>query len=144
MKVYSIGFTQKSAREFFGTLKEAGITRLVDVRLNNISQLSGFSKRADLEYFLRELCNADYVHQPLLAPTQGMLDEYKKLSQWDSYAPKFVALLKSRQIEKHISPDLFSGKTVLLCSEPEATHCHRRLVAEYLRDHWDNVEIEHL
>lgn len=144
MKIYTIGFTKKSAQEFFDSLRQSGITRLVDVRLNNISQLSGFSKRGDLAYFLRELCGAEYVHQPLLAPTQGMLDEYKKLNQWDAYAAKFVALLKSRQIEKLVSPDLFSGKTVLLCSEPEANHCHRRLVAEYLRDHWEIVEIEHL
>jgi uncharacterized protein (DUF488 family) len=78
MEIYSIGFTQKTAKQFFGLLKDHRISRLLDVRLNNVSQLSGFAKREDLKYFLREICDADYVHEPLLAPTQEMLDQYKK------------------------------------------------------------------
>ena len=78
MEVYSIGFTQKTAEQFFGLLKERGIRRLLDVRLNNVSQLAGFAKRENLKYFLHEICDADYLHEPLLAPTQEMLDAYKK------------------------------------------------------------------
>jgi uncharacterized protein (DUF488 family) len=96
VEVYTIGFTQKSAAQFFDTLKRVGIKRLLDVRLNNVSQLAGFSKRDDLAYFLREICGADYVHEPRLAPTQEMLDAYKKQKgDWADYEPRFLALMLS-------------------------------------------------
>jgi uncharacterized protein (DUF488 family) len=145
MEIYSIGFTQKSAAEFFGTLKTHGIQRLLDVRLNNTSQLSGFAKQADLAYFLREICNCAYEHEPLLAPEQSMLDAYKKQKgNWDDYAKAFLELMRSRKIESAISPESFRQKTVLLCSEPTAEHCHRRLVLEYLQTSWQDVIIRHL
>ena len=145
MEIYSIGFTQKSASEFFGTLKAHGIERLLDVRLNNTSQLAGFAKQADLAYFLREICGAAYEHEPLLAPTQEILDAYKKQKgDWDVYEKEFTALMTSRSIESAIDKESFKRKTVLLCSEPTAEHCHRRLVLEYLQKHWQGVTIRHL
>jgi uncharacterized protein (DUF488 family) len=145
MEIYSIGFTQKSASEFFGTLKAHGIQRLLDVRLNNTSQLAAFTKQADLAYFLGEICGADYEHQPLLAPTQQILDAYKKQKgDWKAYEKEFIALITSRQIESAIDKEKFKRKTVLLCSEPTVQHCHRRLVLEYLQEHWHGVTIRHL
>jgi uncharacterized protein (DUF488 family) len=145
MEIYTIGFTKKTAEQFFGLLKRSGVTRLIDTRLNNVSQLAGFAKQNDLKYFLKELCQAEYVHEPSLAPIKEMLDEFKKLKgSWSVYEDKFVSLLKERQIEKKLNKDLFKGKAVLLCSEDSPEHCHRRLVAEYLRNHWQDVTINHL
>ena len=124
-----------------------GIRRLLDVRLNNVSQLAGFSKRDDLAYFLRTICDAEYLHEPLLAPTQELLDGYRKHdSGWDAYERRFLALMAERRIEDHISPDFFAMPTVLLCSEATAERCHRRLVLEYLQRAWgaDDVRIVHL
>jgi uncharacterized protein (DUF488 family) len=145
MEIYSIGFTQKSASQFFGALKAHGIERLLDVRLNNTSQLAAFAKQADLAYFLREICGAAYEHEPLLAPTQEMLDAYKKRKGgWEAYEDAFLALMRARKIESALDKGSFARKTVLLCSEPTAEHCHRRLVLEYLQKHWVGVEIHHL
>jgi uncharacterized protein (DUF488 family) len=145
MEVCSIGFTQKTAEQFFTILRNAGIRRLLDVRLNNVSQLAGFAKRADLQFFLREVCGADYRHEPLLAPTQEILDEYKKSKgSWPDYEAKFLALIAGRKIEDQIERSAFSVPTALLCSEPTAEHCHRRLVLEYLRDKWGDLTITHL
>lgn len=145
MEIYSIGFTKKSAREFFDRLRAAEIRRLLDVRLNNVSQLAGFTKKDDLAFFLREISDADYVHEPLLAPTQELLDAYKKRKgDWADYERDFVELMRSRRIEDALDRSLFDLRTVLLCSEPTPEHCHRRLVLEYLRDAWGDVQIVHL
>jgi uncharacterized protein (DUF488 family) len=145
MEIYSIGFTQKSAGEFFGALKANGIERLLDVRLNNTSQLAAFTKHSDLPYFLREICNADYEHEPLLAPTQEILDAYKKRKgDWEAYEVEFLALMRSRTIESVLDKKSFERRTVLLCSELTAEHCHRRLVLEYLLQKWGDVTIRHL
>jgi uncharacterized protein (DUF488 family) len=145
MEIYSIGFTQKSAAQFFGALKTAGIRRLMDVRLNNKSQLAGFTKNSDLPFFLRELCDASYVHEPLLAPNQEMLDTYKKKKgSWSSYEEQFLALMSTRDISNVLDQAGFEQATVLLCSEPTAEQCHRRLVLEYLQRRWDGVIIRHL
>ncbi len=145
MEVYSIGFTKKTAEQFFGILKSAGIRRLLDVRLNNVSQLAGFSKREDLQYFLHEICGAEYRHEPLLAPTKEMLDGYKKeKGSWEDYELRFLSLIASRRIEDQLKPADFAAPTVLLCSEAEADHCHRRLVLEYLQQKWSNLTIHHL
>lgn len=144
MKIYTIGFTKKSAEHFFGLLRGAGVTTLVDVRLNNVSQLSGFAKRDDLRYFLNEMCGVRYTHRLDLAPTQSLLDGYKKHGDsWNDYEDQFLDLLRRRRVEENLPPDLFD-KAVLLCSEDTARHCHRRLVAEYLAQHWSHVTIEHL
>ena len=145
MEVYSIGFTKKTAEQFFGILKRSGIRRLLDVRLNNVSQLAGFTKRDDLRFFLGEICGAEYRHEPLLAPTKEILDRYKKgKGSWAEYEPRFVALMKERRIEKELDRSLFSLPTALLCSEPTAEHCHRRLVLEYLSERWGDLRILHL
>ena len=145
MEIYSIGFTQKTGEQFFGILKDAGVRRLMDVRLNNVSQLAGFSKRDDLAYFLRVILDAEYLHEPLLAPTQEMLDAYKKQKgNWDDYALAFTALMRARQIERHLDKESFLQPTALLCSEPTAENCHRRLVLEYLQEHWGGISFKHL
>ena len=142
--VHTIGFTQKTAAQFFGLLRNSGTKRVVDVRLNNVSQLAGFSKRDDIQFFLKEILGIDYIHLPLLAPTQDILDAYKKhKGDWSIYEPAFLDLMKKREIEKRIDPETIKGGC-LLCSEDKPHHCHRRLVAEYLRAHWEGLEIRHL
>ncbi len=144
MRIFTIGFTKKSAQSFFETLLRSGARRLVDVRLNNASQLAGFSKKDDLAYFLDQLCSMDYVHLPILAPTKEMLDAYKKRHiSWKDYERRFVDLMAERQIEDRIDPEILED-ACLLCSEDEPDYCHRRLVAEYLKERWGNVKIEHL
>ena len=144
MKVFTIGFTKKSARRFFELLKTSGARRIVDVRLNNVSQLAGFVKKDDLEYFLKEICGVGYTHLPELAPTQDMLDEYKKLKgDWAAYERRFLTLMKERQIESTVPKEVIA-EGCLLCSEDKPHHCHRRLVAEYLARRWGDVEITHL
>jgi len=143
VRIFTIGFTKTSAKDFFERLKKSGATRLMDVRLNNVSQLAGFAKRDDLRYFAQEICHIDYVHNPQLAPTQQMLDAYKKQGgQWSAYEKQFLDLIRSRRIENLDRRALDGG--CLLCSEDKPHHCHRRLVAEYLRDKWGDVEIIHL
>jgi len=144
MKVFTIGFTKKSAETFFTRLQRAGVTRLVDVRLNNVSQLAGFTKRDDLRYFTKAICHIDYVHVPELAPTQDILTAYKKeKGDWSVYEQRFLDLMRERRIQSTIARDLLDG-ACLLCSEEKPHHCHRRLVAEYLQQHWGDVEIEHI
>jgi uncharacterized protein (DUF488 family) len=144
MKVFTIGFTKKSAKRFFTELSNAGVKRLVDVRLNNISQLAGFTKKDDLRYFTNAICGIDYVHVPALAPTADILDAYKKhKGDWSLYEQQFLELMRSRRIEETVSREMLDGGC-LLCSEEKPHHCHRRLVAEYLKDKWADVEIEHL
>jgi len=145
MEIYTIGFAQRTAENFFGTLKRVGIRRLIDVRLNNTSQLAGFAKARDLPFFLRELCNAGYFYEPLLSPSKTILDAYKKeKGSWEEYKQQFLALMARRKIEEKISQKLFDVPTVLLCSEATASHCHRRLVLEYLQEKWGGIEIIHL
>lgn len=144
MTVFTIGFTKKNARQFFEALRKSGAKRVVDVRLNNVSQLAGFAKRDDLAFFLKEVCGMDYVHAPELAPTQEMLDEYKKLKgDWATYEKRFLDLMAERRIEERISREQIA-EGCLLCSEDKPHHCHRRLVAEYLREKWGGFEISHL
>jgi uncharacterized protein (DUF488 family) len=143
--IYTIGFTQTTAEHFFGRLREAGVQRLMDVRLNNSSTLAGFSKRDDLAFFLHEILGANYLHVPLLAPTDDLLGRYRKKElAWDAYAEAYLALLDERDIASVIERPVFATSTVLLCSEPTADRCHRRLVAEYLSRAWGDVEIVHL
>jgi uncharacterized protein (DUF488 family) len=145
MQIFTIGFTQKSARKFFDLLKQSGAKRIVDVRLNNVSQLAGFAKREDLKYFAQEICHIDYVHVPDLAPNQNILDDYKKQGgDWSVYENKFLELMRERQIEKNVPKELINGGC-LLCSEDKPHHCHRRLVADYLTEKWGgNVAVTHL
>lgn len=142
--MFTIGFTKKSAEDFFSKLKRSGARRIVDVRLNNVSKLAGFAKRNDLQFFLREICGMDYVHLPDLGPTQDILDEYKKnKGDWSVYEQKFLDLMRRRQIEKKIDRAVIADGC-LLCSEEKPHHCHRRLVAEYLKSHWGDIEVSHI
>ncbi|HKT88122.1 MAG TPA: DUF488 domain-containing protein [Candidatus Sulfotelmatobacter sp.] len=144
MKIFTIGFTKKSAREFFGKLQRPGLKRLIDVRLNNVSQLAGFSKKDDLEFFCGAIASIPYLHLAELAPTQEMLDEYKKKKgDWAEYESRFLALMRERRVEDKLDREVMDG-SCLLCSEPTPEHCHRRLAAEYLSDKWGNIEIEHI
>ena len=144
MRVFSIGFTQKSAEVFFGLIGNEEIKRLVDVRLNNVSQLAGFAKKNDLIYFLRELCGIEYVHLPELAPTKDILNPYKKgLMTWEEYEDRFTDLMVKRNIER-IDKTIIKD-SCLLCSEHKPHQCHRRLVIDYLNKSWDeNFKVKHL
>ncbi len=144
MRIFTIGFTKKSAEKFFSAIRVAGVKRVVDVRLNNVSQLAGFSKRADLQYFLREICGVEYVHLIALAPTQPILDAYKKRKgDWLIYERAFLELMRERRIEDTIPKDLLDN-SCLLCSEDKPQHCHRHLVSEYLKTMWRDVDVVHL
>lgn len=143
-KIFTIGFTKKTAEEFFSRLIRAGVKRVIDIRLNNVSQLAGFAKRDDLRYFLRTICGMDYIHYPDLAPTQEILNNFKQnKGSWEIYEKDFLALLTTRQVGKKIKPELLN-EACLLCSEDKPTQCHRQLVAEYFRAKWNNVKIFHL
>lgn len=156
LKLYTIGFTKKSAQTFFGLLRASGAKRLVDVRLHNSSQLARFAHANDLPYFLQRICGMKYLHAPDLAPTKALLDGYRDGSiDWETYERDFLALLNARRIlTEGIRPTgarrirsrfrATMDNSCLLCSEHEPDHCHRRLVAEYFRRHWGDVEIEHL
>lgn len=145
MKTYTVGFTQKNAERFFGLLQKAQIQKLIDVRLNNVSQLAGFAKRDDLRFFLGELCGAEYLHLSELAPTQDILQAYKKGEMnWARYEDRFLNLLAKRNVEHQFSATLFD-RSCLLCSEHLPHQCHRRLVVEYLNRHWNTeLEVVHL
>jgi uncharacterized protein (DUF488 family) len=145
MNVFTIGFTKRTAADFFGALRRAGIQRLLDVRLNNSSQLAGFTKSSDLPFFLKEICAAEYRHEPILAPTQEILGAFKKAKgSWEDYERKFLQLMAKRKIEEQLDCNLFAVPTALLCSETTAEHCHRRLVLEYLHGKWGDLTIVHL
>ncbi|MCX7113383.1 MAG: DUF488 domain-containing protein [Proteobacteria bacterium] len=145
MKTYTIGFTQKNAQKFFTLIKRNNVARIVDVRLNNVSQLAGFAKHEDLKYFLSEICDADYIHVKELAPTKDILDAYKKnIITWEAYEDKFLDLMSKRYIERSIDKNILENGC-LLCSEHKPHHCHRRLVVDYLNQHWGNeIEVVHL
>lgn len=144
MRVLTIGFTKKSAQRFFDLLRNAGAKRVVDVRLSNASQLAGFAKRDDLAWFLRQIGDIDYKHVPELAPTKALLSAYRKAEvDWSAYEERFLDLMRERRIEETLDPKLLE-ESCLLCSEDQPHHCHRRLVAEYLRGHWGDINVVHL
>jgi len=145
MEIYSIGFTQKTAQEFFEILRANHIERLLDIRLNNTSQLAGFAKARDLPYFLNEICGSEYAHEPLLAPTQQLLDAFKRRKDnWDIYSAAYLALITARKVEEKLCKSDFERRTALLCSEATPEHCHRRLALEYLKANWGDLLIRHL
>lgn len=142
--LFTIGFTKKNARTFFSLLKQAGVKKVIDIRLNNSSQLAGFTKNEDLRYFLRVIADMDYIYRPELAPTKEILNDYKKKKiTWLDYEQRFRELLNQRKPETLLSPSELD-KACLLCSEPKSDKCHRRLVAEYLKAKLGNIEIHHL
>ncbi len=144
IKLFTIGFTKKDAETFFEILEKAGVRKIIDIRLNNVSQLAGFTKKDDLKYFLKRIVGCDYRHEPLLAPTKEIMDGYKKKEiDWSEYEAVFKALLKARKAHTLVSQSELH-RACLLCSEPEADTCHRRLVAEYFQMKQGNVGIIHL
>ncbi|MDE2744607.1 MAG: DUF488 domain-containing protein [Chloroflexota bacterium] len=149
MKLYTIGFTKKSAREFFDELlRPSGVGRVIDVRLRPSSQLAGFAKVSksggDFEFLLDRLCGMDYFHVPLLSPSEELFTSYRGGDiTWDEYCEGYLELLAEREAERELDRALFDDG-VLLCSEDTPERCHRRLAAEYLKHHWGDVEIIHL
>jgi len=144
INIFTIGFAGKSACEFFPKLRDAGVKRVIDVRLNNVSQLAGFTKKRDIEYFLKEIDKIGYIHRPEFAPTKSILDAYKKKEiDWSEYEFQFRQLITERQIGNFLTCEEINN-ACLLCSESKPEKCHRRLVAEYLQDHWGDVVIHHL
>ncbi|HHL0120354.1 TPA: DUF488 family protein [Klebsiella variicola subsp. variicola] len=146
VNIHTIGFTKKTAEHFFNALKINGVIRIIDTRLNNNSQLSGFAKAKDLEFFLRKICDIDYEYRAELAPTKKILDDYKnKKITWEQYAEEYLNLMEQRIISSKLSSlDVDNG--CLLCSEDKPHHCHRRLLAEYLKQQWSNqkTDINHI
>lgn len=145
MKLFTIGFTQKSAQTFFELLKKNRVELLLDIRLNNRSQLAGFAKGDDLRYFLREICGCEYQYHPEYAPTKELLDGYRRKEiPWARYEIEYNALLRQRGDYLRF-PEMFAAheNICLLCSEPEPAHCHRRLAAEMIASN-GGVEVVHL
>jgi uncharacterized protein (DUF488 family) len=144
IRIFTIGYAGKDANHFFSILKQAGIRKVIDVRLYNTSQLAGFTKKQDIGYFLQAIVGAEYIHLPIMAPTKQLLNDYKKgLIDWQQYETRFKKIIAQRQIEKHITLQ-DTDMACFLCSEAKACNCHRRLIAEYLAEHWQNVSIHHL
>lgn len=144
IKIFTIGFTKKSAEKFFEKLKAEGVKKVIDTRLNNTSQLSGFAKQADLQYFLKQLAGIDYQHQLSLAPTQDILSAYKKKTMsWEDYSRRYLDLIAERQIQTAMKKEDLDN-CCFLCSEDKPHFCHRRLAAEYLQSKLTNIEIIHL
>lgn len=145
IEIHTIGFTKKGAKKFFELLRDAGITRLIDTRIRNRSQLSGFAKRDDLIFFLDEILDVKYIHDTDLAPTKELLDEWRNDEiSWSAYEDRFEELMTEREIESKLDKSMFADPTVLLCSEDKPDRCHRRLIVEYLDREWGNVNAIHL
>jgi uncharacterized protein (DUF488 family) len=143
--VYTIGFRRKPLREFIELLREAGVDAVIDIRLRNTSQLAGYTKKDDLDFLLREGFDIAYEHHPDLAPTDEILDTYREDKDWAAYEERFGTLMVERGME-HTAPDILARYEApcLLCAEPTADKCHRRLVAEYWAEHRSDIDIIHL
>ena len=146
IKVCTIGFTKKTAKQFFSILTKNNIDAVVDIRLNNSSQLAGFSKYPDIEFFLEKICNTGYKHDLHFAPKDSTLTKYKKKQiSWDEYEKEFAQTMMERKITEYIKANYSSeGSICLLCSEPTPENCHRRLVANYFKEIFHEVQILHL
>lgn len=142
--IFTIGFTKKNAENFFGLIKNNNIKLLVDIRLNNQSQLAGFTKKNDLIYFLKTICECSYVHKPLWAPNEQILNDYKKKAiTWSDYEKKYISLLEARNSMRDFNPEAYNN-SCLLCSEPESKQCHRRLLAEFFQKTFPRTTVIHL
>lgn len=146
INIFTIGFTKKTAKQFFLSLNENNVNLVVDVRLNNSSQLAGFSKYPDIEFFLDRICNIKYLHDLNFAPNESTLTRYKKKQiNWEQYEIEFAETMQERNITEHIKANYSSDNSIcLLCSEPTPEKCHRRLVAEYFKSVFQEVQIIHL
>lgn len=142
--LYTIGFTKKSAEKFFNSLIDHKVRKVIDTRINNESQLAGFAKNKDLKYFLKQLGNIEYSHEVKFAPTKELLDKYRKKEiTWEDYTKEYLALIENRKITNDLAIEEIEG-CCLLCSEDKPDKCHRRLLAEYLKNHFPSLEIIHL
>lgn len=144
MKIFTVGFGKKTAEQFFETLRSRGITRLIDIRRNNTSQLSAFTKKEDLAYFLKSILGADYHHVLLLAPEEALLDRYKTDKDWARFEEEYLRGLEESRVRDRLDLSLFDRDVVLLCSEPTPEKCHRRLAAEFVLKLIPAEAIEHL
>lgn len=145
VNISTIGFTKTNASSFFERIRQSGAKKVFDIRLHNTSQLAGFAKADDLSFFLKEICRIEYIHQPLLAPTDDILKAYKRdKGDWPTYQDRFLKLMADRKIESRFSPRMFQD-SCLLCSEAKPHHCHRKLVCDYLNIKWDgSLQVKHL
>lgn len=144
MKLYTIGFTKKSAQDFFDLIIKNGVKLVIDTRLNNKSQLAGFAKQRDLEYFLKRIGDIKYIHMSKWAPTEDLLKNYqKKKIDWDDYKKEYINILEHRNIKKDIDFSVLNN-ACLLCSEDKPERCHRSLLAEYFKDLNKDIKIVHL
>ena len=146
MKLYTIGFTQKNARTFFNLLRDNNVKTVVDIRLNNTSQLAAFAKGEDLKFFLTEFCQIEYVHDITFAPTETLLKDYKnKKISWFEYEKEFSRIMEGRNIKNYIKKNYYNKDSIcLLCSEALPNQCHRSLVAEIFGEVFEDVQIIHL
>jgi uncharacterized protein (DUF488 family) len=145
LEIYTIGFAGKTAEQFFEPLMRSGVQQVVDVRLNNVSQLAGFTKKTDLPYFLKQVAGMAYTHEALLAPNPELLKAYRNGQvDWETYEQCYLNLLAERDAASAVDRGSFAERTCLLCSEASPDRCHRRLAAEYLAERWPNVRVEHL
>jgi uncharacterized protein (DUF488 family) len=146
--LYTIGFTQKTAEQFFNLLADAHITKLVDIRENRAGQLQGFARFPDIAFFLNRLVGAEYVYEPLFAPSPEIRDAYRSSHDWNHYEIAFCQLMEERKAVEQAKPEDYQGMIAFLCSEPTAERCHRRLVAEMLAEKWNasghSIEVRHL
>ncbi|MFC2046406.1 DUF488 family protein [Chloroflexota bacterium] len=143
--IFTIGYTKKSLEQFIHHLQEAEVDAVIDVRLRNTSQLAGFAKRDDLAYLLRGCFGIEYEHRPDLAPTPDIREAYKVSGDWAVYERSFLAHLEEGQAED-TGRELLAQfeRPCLLCAEPVADQCHRRLVAEWWEKHLPSIQVAHL
>jgi uncharacterized protein (DUF488 family) len=146
--IFTIGFTKKTAEQFFRLLQDAGVQRLIDIRENRGGQLAGFAKFPDIAFFLQRVLGIEYIHEPLLAPSPEIRQAYRKTKDWPAYEKSFLELMEQRRVLDTLDPNQYEGKIALLCSEAGPEKCHRRLVAERLSQCWNgmghHVEVRHL
>jgi uncharacterized protein (DUF488 family) len=144
MELFTIGFAGKSAEQFFTSLVKHGVRKVIDIRLSNVSQLAGFTKKNDLKYFLKVIAGIEYEYLPQLAATKELMDGYRHGKiPWEAYETAYLGLLEERQVEKALKPEDFD-KGCLLCSEAKPDHCHRRLAAEWLKGNWVGMKVTHI
>ena len=144
IKLFTIGFTKKNAKKFFNLLESNNVKNIVDTRVNNSSQLSGFAKADDLKFFAKEIADINYEHQLDFAPTKELLSKYRKGKiTWKDYESEYLNLLDIRKVKKKVEVEKLH-ENCLLCSEHTVEKCHRRLLAEYFKEVNSNVEIIHL
>jgi len=144
MELFTIGFAGKSAESFFTSLVKHGVRKVIDIRLNNVSQLAGFTKKNDLKYFLKVIAGIDYEYLPQLAASKELMTGFRQGKiAWKDYEATYLALLEERQVLKTLKPEDFD-RACLLCSEEKPDHCHRRLAAEWLKGKWEGMEVTHI